>query len=379
MKNIMLNYLELIKEHKLAELLIQGNFGLEKENVRTTPDGKIALSMHPSVLGDKTTHPYITTDFAEAQLEMVTPPLASPKETLDFMESLHDLVSLELKNELLWPYSLPPILPKDDNLIKEAQFQNPEITEYREYLSNKYGKRKQLLSGVHYNFSFSNKFLEVLYNADHSNLSFREYKDRIYLKLARYYLKYSWLPIYLFGGNSVAHESYIDCCRCDKEKLTEDSYVFRGASSFRNGVSGYRNLEHFNVSYNSLYDYIDSIKEAIEHGYIIADKEYYSQIRLKGGNKGKVLQDLHDFGINYIEIRTLDLNPLLKVGISLESLEFLHLMCIYALIAPDFRMTEDEYLLANQNQILAADLDRNKGIKLHYSQNEGRELRVWGS
>lgn len=375
----MLNYLELIQKNRLSELLLQGNFGLEKENVRTTLEGKLALTEHPAVLGDKTIHPYITTDFAESQIEMVTPPMSSPRATLDFMETLHDLVSLELKDEILWPYSLPPILPKDSSLIKEAQFKNPEITEYREYLSNKYGKSKQLLSGVHYNFSFSDKFLELLYNADHSNLSFREYKDRVYLKLARYYLKYSWLTIYLFGGNSVAHESYIDCCRCDKEKLTDDTYVFRGASSFRNGVSGYRNIEHFNVSYNSLYDYIDSIKEAINNGYIIADKEYYSQIRLKGSNKGKVLQDLHDFGIHYIEIRTLDLNPLLKVGISLESLEFMHLMFIYALIAPNFSTRPEEYLLSNQNQILAADFNRNKGINLHYTANETRDLREWGS
>ncbi|TXI92672.1 MAG: bifunctional glutamate--cysteine ligase GshA/glutathione synthetase GshB [Neisseriales bacterium] len=374
----MVNYLELIKENNLGKLLLSGNFGLEKENVRTTATGNLALTPHPAVFGDKARHPYVTTDFAESQVEMVTPTFATPKEALDFMEALHDLVSLELKDELLWPYSLPPILPDDESLIKEAQFSDPEITEYREYLADKYGKRKQLLSGVHFNVSFSDKFMQLLYKADPSNSSFREFNDQVYLKVARYYLKYSWLAIYLFGANSVAHESYIDCCRCDKARLTDDSYIFAGASSFRNGVSGYRNLEHFYVSYNSLYDYIEDIETAINQGHIIAAKEYYSQLRLKGHSKTNVLKDLHDDGICYIEIRTLDLNPLVKVGITLESLEFIHLLIIYALIAPDFIMSDDEYRIANQNQILAADANRDNGILLHYSASETRCLRQWG-
>jgi len=374
----MVNYLELIKQHNLGKLLLAGNFGLEKENVRTTLDGKLALTPHPHVFGDKATHPYVTTDFAESQVEMVTPTFATPKEALAFMEAMHDLVSLELKDEVLWPYSLPPVLPEDESLIKEAQFSDPEITEYREYLADKYGKRKQLLSGVHFNVSFSDKFMQLLYKADPSNSSFREFNDQVYLKVARYYLKYSWLVIYLFGANSVAHQSYIDCCRCDKKRLTDDSYVFTGAGSFRNGVSGYRNLEHFYVSYNSLYDYIDDIETAIRHGNIIAAKEYYSQLRLKGHSKVNVLKDLHDDGISYIEIRTLDLNPLTKVGITLKSLDFIHLLLIYALIAPDFIMSDDEYRLANQNQILAADGNRNNGIELHYSVSETKCLRKWG-
>ena len=374
----MINYLEIIKQHRLSDLLLQGNFGLEKENLRTDLKGNLALTSHPAIFGDKALHPYITTDFAESQVEMVTPTFATPKDALNFMEALHDLVSLELKDEVLWPYSLPPVLPLDDNLIHEAQFNDPEITEYRQYLAHKYGKRKQLLSGVHYNFSFSDEFMHLLYNAEHSNLSFREFNDQVYLKIARYYLKYCWLIIYLFGANSVAHDSYIDCCRCDKEKFTDDSYLFTGASSFRNGISGYRNLEHFYVSYNSLYDYIDDIKAAISAGQIMAAKEYYSQLRLKGRTKGSVLDDLHDAGIRYIEIRTLDLNPLTKVGITLESLEFIHMLIIYALLAPDFSMSDDEYRLANQNQILAADGNRDNGINLHFSPTETRDLRHWG-
>lgn len=374
-----MDFYSLIKEHGLGRLLLSGNFGLEKENLRADLNGNLALTSHPEIFGDKAKHPYITTDFAESQVEMVTPTFATPNEALDFMEALHDMVSLELKDELLWPYSLPPILPSDENLIKEAQFTDPEITEYREYLAHKYGKRKQLLSGVHFNFSFSDKFLQLIYCANPGNLSFREFQDQVYLKVARYYLKYCWLIIYLTGANSVAHESYADDLVRTKEKITPDSYIFDGACSFRNGTNGYRNLEYFYVSYNSLYDYIADIKHAINDGQIIAAKEYYSQLRLKGSSKNGILDDLYSNGIKYVEIRTLDLNPLTKVGITPESLDLIHLILVYSLVAPDFFMSDEEYRLANQNQILAADANHNEDIFLHYTSTQNRSLREWGS
>lgn len=373
-----MSFYDLIKKHDLAHLLMTGNFGLEKENVRTDLHGRLALTKHPTVFGDKAKHPYITTDFAEAQVEMVTPVFGSTTEVLKFMEAMHDMVSLELKDEILWPYSLPPVLPNDDSMIKEAQFSNPEITEYREYLAHKYGKRKQLLSGVHFNFSFSDKFLNTLYCINPDNLSYREFRDQVYLKVARYYLRYCWLVIYLTGANSVAHESYLDCCKRPTEKINTDTHLFTGASSFRNGVSGYRNLEHFYVSYNSLYDYIADIKSAIANRHIIAAKEYYSQLRLKGSTKGGVLDDLHKNGINYVEIRTLDLNPLTKVGITQESLDLIHLLLVYSLVGSEFWMSDEEYQHANLNQILAADANRNQAIMLHTSDGGTRELHEWG-
>lgn len=388
-----MDFLELIKTNNLTKLLSTGNFGLEKENLRTDINGNLALTPHPRVFGDKLTNPYITTDFAESQIEMITPALDSPQAAFEFMNVLHDIISLELTDEYLWSYSLPPVLPVDEHLIQAAQFNQPEITEYRNYLAKKYGKRKQLLSGIHYNFSFSQEFIEALYiaynytindgsiNSDnHANkfLTYREFNDDVYLKVAREYLKYSWLVIYLFGANSVVHESYLSCCRRSVEKITNDTYDFHGASSFRNGASGYRNINHFYVSYNSLSHYIDDIQSAINRGEIIAAKEYYSQIRLKGHSKSAILEDLAQDGINYIEIRTLDLNPLTKLGVTMEQMEFIHLLLMYCLLAPDFHMTSDDYKFANFNQLLAADSNRDEDIMLHFAPHMQKPLRSWG-
>jgi glutamate--cysteine ligase len=374
-----MDFLQLIQNNNLSGHLLYGLFGLEKENLRTDINGNLALTPHPTIFGDKAENPYITTDFAESQIEIVTPALASPIEAHKFLQSLHDVVSLTLKDEYLWPYSLPPILPDDDSLIKAAHFTQPEITEYREYLSRKYGKRKQLLSGIHYNFSFSNEFMHSLFEATDKKLSYREFNDEVYLKVARLYLKYSWLVIYFFGANSVAHESYMTCATRSRERITHDTYDFHGSSSFRNGISGYRNLKHFYVSYNSLPNYIRDIKNAIGDGTIIAAKEYYSQIRLKGHSKGSILEDLEQNGINYIEIRTLDLNPLSPLGVTMEQLDFIHLMLVYCLLAPDFCMTDDDYRFANINQLQAADANRDEVLMLHSALHQQRSIREWGN
>ncbi len=375
----MIDFLKLIKKNDLSKDLLLGQFGLEKENVRADLNGNLALTSHPVVFGDKTQNPYITTDFAESQIEMITPVFDTPAKAYGFLENVHDIVSLSLKDEYLWPYSLPPVLPTDDNLIKAAYFTNPAITEYREYLSQKYGKRKQLLSGIHFNFSFNSNFIHALYDFTDKKISFREFNDELYLKVARLYLKYSWLVIYLFGANSVAHESYMTCATRTRDKITPDTYDFHGSSSFRNGVSGYRNLKHFYVSYNSLSNYIRDIRNAIDDGTIIAAKEYYSQIRLKGHSKGSVLEDLEQNGINYIEIRTLDLNPLVPLGLTVKQLNFMHVMLVYCLLAPDFCMTDDDYRFANINQLQAADANRDEDVMLHFAANEHRSVREWGN
>jgi len=59
--------------------LLQGGLvGLEKESMRVGPDGSIAQTPHPAALGSALTHPFITTDYSEALLEFITPPLDSP-------------------------------------------------------------------------------------------------------------------------------------------------------------------------------------------------------------------------------------------------------------------------------------------------------------
>ncbi|WP_300349321.1 bifunctional glutamate--cysteine ligase GshA/glutathione synthetase GshB [Clostridium sp.] len=328
--------LKTIKEQSLENYFEKANFGLEKENVRVTEDGNLALTPHPVAFGSKEKNPYIKTDFSESQLEMVTPVCDTVNEVYDFMANLNKVVSLELiKNgEYLWPQSNPPILPEEDK-IPIAKFENAKDEEYRENLSKKYGKKKQVISGIHYNFSFKEEFLKLLYKELNEEGDFRTFKDRTYLRMTRNFLKYHWILIYLTGASPVFHESYIKECTEKGEKVGEDSFYFKGINSLRNSNCGYKNKENLYVSYNSINEYYKDLENLIKNGQIQSAKEYYNPIRLKSLGKGDMMENLLNNGIDYLEVRLLDLNPLCKQGICKKTLYLVHLFMLYTFLKED--------------------------------------------
>ncbi len=328
--------LKTIKEQSLENYFEKANFGLEKENVRVTEDGNLALTPHPVAFGSKEKNPYIKTDFSESQLEMVTPVCDTVNEVYDFMANLNKVVSLELiKNgEYLWPQSNPPILPEEDK-IPIAKFENAKDEEYRENLSKKYGKKKQVISGIHYNFSFKEEFLKLLYKELNEEGDFRTFKDRTYLRMTRNFLKYHWILIYLTGASPVFHESYIKECTEKGEKVGEDSFYFKGINSLRNSNCGYKNKENLYVSYNSIDEYYKDLENLIKNGQIQSAKEYYNPIRLKSLGKGDMMENLLNNGIDYLEVRLLDLNPLCKQGICKKTLYLVHLFMLYTFLKED--------------------------------------------
>ena len=189
-----------IKNLFSSKEILSGNFGIEREALRLDKNGYLAKSDHPEEFGDKAHNPYITTDFSESQIEVITPALSDIKETYDFTRALYDIVAMEIGDEYLWPDSMPCIIP-DDKDIPVAKFDNnsKEAQEYREKLLLKYGGKKQLISGIHYNFSFDESIIEKLYEDSKRKLSYKEFKNSIYLKVARNYLRYRWLIVYLLS------------------------------------------------------------------------------------------------------------------------------------------------------------------------------------
>ncbi len=333
MRNIDHGLLNLMKEKHISELLFRGNFGLEKENNRVNKDGTLALTPHSPSFGDRAKNPYITTDFSESQIEMVTPVFPTIDEAFDFLENIHDIVSLELstKGEYLWPGSNPPILP-DESLIPIARLDNKKETEYRYELARKYGRKKQLISGIHYNFSFSDELLHVLYNEQSSNKTYKEFKNDIYLKVSRNFNRYRNLLVDVTGASPVFHDTYNQECVLMAEQLNRGSYYIPEVHSFRNSTCGYKNRKDYQVSYQSVAEYVQDIQTLIQKHELLSAKEYYHTLRLKAGTGEDPLYGLLDKGIQYIEIRLLDLNPLFKIGTSKEILYFIHLFIIYMLL-----------------------------------------------
>ncbi|MDU4911171.1 bifunctional glutamate--cysteine ligase GshA/glutathione synthetase GshB [Clostridium baratii] len=343
--------LDLILENNLDRKLIRSNFGLEKENLRVDSNGKLALTKHPKIF--KEDNPYIKRDFSESQVEMVTPACKSIDEVYDFMENLHNIVTTSLKDEYLWPQSNPPIIPKDDE-IPVAKLHKEEEVAYREGLVKKYGAKRQLVSGVHYNFSFDEDLLKELYFLLKPNIDFKNFKDDIYFKIGRNLLKYKWLLIYLTGASPVFHKSYKGACKKAVKKIGRDDYYFKGVNSLRNSECGYKNLEDFYVSYNNVNEYVNDIRNLINDKCIQGAREYYSPIRFKTKEQGDMLNNLLEDGVKYIEIRLLDLDPLCPIGVSKDTLNLIFIFVLFTLFTEDFKYTpafHDEYVL-NENRAI---------------------------
>ena len=301
---------DLIKNNNLEEIFTNVKIGLEKEGQRILKDGTISKTDHPKVFGVRHENPYIQTDFAESQVELITTPENSEKSVLRVLNAVHEVTLKNIPDdEFIWPLSIPAILP-DENDIRVAQFEKKSDVEYREYLVKKYGKYKQMVSGIHYNFQLDDKFMEKISEITKKDLV--SVKNEIYLKLARQFIRYQWILIYLYGASPLAEDKYFT------NGLKPNNYV----RSLRTSRYGYVNDEDIKVSYSSLEKYIEDITGYVKNGNLIAEKEFYSSVRFRGAD---TIVKFPKEGIKYMEFRLFDLNPFAPFGILEKDIRFVHL------------------------------------------------------
>ncbi|MHC5251571.1 bifunctional glutamate--cysteine ligase GshA/glutathione synthetase GshB [Listeria kieliensis] len=341
---------------KLAKQVFSGHFGLEKENLRVTPSGQLALTPHPAVFGKKEDNPLIKTDFSESQIEMITPVCDSVEEVYEAVSNLHHIVTLALENdELLWPNSNPPLIPEEEK-IPIAVYDdgaNSSSRQYREHLAKEYGKKIQLLSGTHFNFSFSDTLLKELFNAFHTETeSYQDFKNRVYLKTAKYFMKNRWLLVYLTGAGPAYMESFTKIA--SEEPASEGAQLIKEGISLRNSSSGYKNKESLHINYDTFDGYITTIREHIEAGQINSMREFYNPIRLKNSHTDQSLDGLAEKGVEYLEIRSIDLDPLEEVGIAKETLHFLQLFLLTGLLSEDMELCPNNQEVADRNEEITA-------------------------
>lgn len=351
-----------------SKLLLEGNFGMEKEHLRVQKSGEVASSNHPEAFGNKLNNPYITTDFSESQLEMITPVCKSINDVHQMLENIHDIVSSNIGDELLWPGSLPPEI-EDEDSIKIAMYDQSKEGKgqevYRQFLVDKYGKKKQLLCGIHYNYSLADRAIEWLYNEIGGNeADMQTFKNQLYLKMARNFMRNRWLLVYLMGASPTGTASFVD-----------KSYPH--ATSLRNSQYGYCNKDEILLSYNNLEEYTADFKEYISKGTLQYEKELYSPIRLK--SQPFNINGLLENGINYLEIRLLDVNPLNKVGIDIEDLRFIHLFMLYNLMLDESTLSKEEQLYANDNVNRVALYGRQDGFTIKDSRGQDKELVTYAN
>lgn len=345
---------EIFQKPEIRQLLLSSSIGLEKENIRVHKDGNFVLTPHP--FGNKAKHPFILTDFAECQVEIGTEVCANPDQVYDQLENLHDIVTTTIaveneEREYLWPMSNPPLIG-DEDLIPVAKFEGDAKSKetYREYLAGKYGKKIMLYSGIHYNFSFNEKLISRLHQLLGRQDDVQFLKSEIYLTMAKNCYLYSWFPVVMTAASPIFHESFLD------EGENVGGGRFLGYSSMRNSKYGYWNKEEIILDYTNLDSYISSVVSVVRQGIIKTSSEFYTPVRLKP--KGKYLmKTLRESGVNHIELRMFDLNPLDKNGMSKNDMELMEYFLLYLATLPDFDYTPQWQRISHENHLRSAAYD----------------------
>lgn len=406
-------------EQRLAELagpqqgplLTEIQRGLEKESLRIAPDGRLAQTPHPAGLGSALTHDFITTDYSEALLEFITPVSTSIGESLATLEDIHRFTYGEIGDELLWAASMPCVLGDDDQ-IPVARYGDSNVgrmkTVYRYGLGHRYGRLMQTIAGIHYNFSMPREWWQAAQAADGDTRPLQDYITERYLGLIRNFRRWSWLLIYLYGVSPAVCASFLR--GGDYQGLEPFDEHVRSlhaplGTSLRMGDLGYQSnaQKNLTVCYNSLDSYIATLKEAIvqphpeyaaigvgERGHekqlntalLQIENEFYSPIRPKRvARSGETpLCALRRDGIEYIEVRCIDVNPYLPVGIDGAQIRFLDTFLLHCLLADSPPCDDAERARIGANQLLVVNRGREPGLLLATRDGEktledyGREL-----
>ncbi|WP_058913533.1 glutamate--cysteine ligase [Entomohabitans teleogrylli] len=352
--------------------------GLERETLRVTPNGHLATTGHPESLGAALTHKWITTDFAEALLEFITPVDGDIDHMLTFMRDLHRFTSREIGEERMWPLSMPCFI-EDGQQIALAQYGSSNVgrfkTLYREGLKNRYGALMQTISGVHYNFSFPLAFWQARSGVTDAE-SGKEAISAGYFRLIRNYYRFGWVIPYLFGASPAICSSFLQGKpeTLPFEKTDCGMYYLPYATSLRLSDLGYTNKSQSNlgITFNDLQTYVDGLKRAIKtpseeyaaiglmkdgrhlqlnSNVLQIENELYAPIRPKRVTRaGESPSDaLLRGGIEYIEVRSLDINPFSPIGVDERQVRFLDLFMIWCALADAPEMSSAELLCTRKN------------------------------
>ncbi len=400
--------LALICKQGNPALLASGLFGLEKESLRVTEAGGIALSPHPAVLGSALTHPHITTDYSEALLEFVTPPFQEFSQALDCLQNLHLYVQKNLRDEFLWATSMPCVLAGEDSIpIGRYGTSNHGLMKYiyRVGLGYRYGRVMQVIAGVHFNYSIAENFWPMYQKLLGSHERPRDFRDTHYMGMVRNLQRYGWIIPYLFGASPAVCRSFFTGKEPDLLVFDDTTYYEHYATSLRMGDIGYQNRREegmgIKACYDSLDDYVQSLACATktlcpvwaeigvkvngEYRQLNANRlqienEYYSSVRPKQppADMETPSRALKEKGIQYVELRSLDVNAYHPLGVEDLQLRFLHMFLLYCLLRPSSAISSVERKEIDRNLLWVAHQGRDPLLKL---QRGGKAVlfRDWAS
>jgi glutamate--cysteine ligase len=375
-----------------------GRKGVERESLRVDPAGGIAHTRHPHDLGAPLTNDHITTDFSESLIELVTPPFLETWELVQYLCDIHQFVYRHLGEELLWATSMPSAIDGDES-IPLALFGSSNIgrmkTVYRHGLGVRYGRIMQAISGVHFNYSFGAPLWAVLKGIHESRAAEQEFISDQYFGVLRNYRRYGWLVLYLFGTSPAVSKSFFAGREISLPSLDEHTCYEPFGTSLRMSDIGYRNKNQstLSVSVNSLDEYVRDLSRAIATPYppyeqlgvkvngeyqqlnaniLQIENEYYSFIRPKriARSGERPTKALRRAGVEYVEVRALDVSAFDPVGVNQTKLRFLEAFLALCLLRESEPISRDEQIALDANHLTVARRGREPNLLL---KRDGRD------
>jgi len=404
-RSVLQKQLDWLQGSDHAALIRDGLRGLEKESLRVDDKGLLSMRQHPIGLGSALTHPYITTDYSEALLEFVTPPRDSNYEALGFLKDVHHFVQSNMDDELIWSSSMPCLMNNKDE-VPIAQYGSTNLgrmkSVYRSGLGYRYGRPMQLISGVHFNYSLPEVFWDEYQDRTEDNHDLRQFRSEQYMGLVRNYRRYGWLILYLFGASPVLCKSPTSEKHKFLEELGSTTWYAPYGTSLRMSDIGYQNKGQasLSISANSLAEYVSGLEKAVSTmspefmniGVFVDGKyrqlnanilqiedEYYSSIRPKpvSGQSSRPAVALSRDGVEYVEVRSLDLNMHDPTGINEHQTAFLEAFLIYCLLAESPPITPKEHEEMGLRDLTVAREGRRPSLNL---PRDGKSVSLadWG-
>ncbi|BAP42128.1 glutamate-cysteine ligase [Pseudomonas sp. StFLB209] len=399
--------LAVLGERTNLPLLGQCLHGIERECLRVTDQAELAQTPHPQALGSSLTNEQITTDYSESLLEFITPALKNPADTLDSLEKIHRFVYSKLGDELLWSPSMPSPLPAEE-AIPLAYYGTSNIGKlkyvYRKGLALRYGRTMQCIAGIHYNFSLPEAAWSVLKQTENFAGDDRDYQSHSYIALIRNFRRYSWLLMYLFGASPALDKGFLRGRSHQLQAFDENTLYLPWATSLRMSDLGYQSEAQAGLTpcYNDLQSYTDSLRRAVATPYapyvatgthdangewvqlntnvLQIENEYYSNIRPKRVTYTgeRPIQALIARGVQYVEVRCLDINPFLPTGINLEQARFIDAFILFCALQESPQLSSGECGNAGNNFLSVVKEGRRPGLQLQRGGSPV-ELKHWAT
>ena len=313
---------------------------------------------------------------------------ASVAACLDELTQLHQFVYRGVGDELLWVGSMPCGLPADET-IPIGRYGSSNVgrakSVYRMGLGHRYGRRMQTICGIHYNWSMPGVSSEA------------------YFALIRNFRRHSFLLLYLFGASPAVCASFVEGRPHALQPLGSGTLHLPAATSLRMGRLGYQSEAQASlcVSYNCLESYGASLNDALTRPYppyealgvlnpggeynqlatslLQIENEFYGTIRpkrlIRPGERP--LHALRERGVEYVEVRCMDLDPFESVGIGADTIAFLDVFLLHCLLTKSPPDTPDEIATLARNQHRTAERGRESDLLLECGRHEVT-IAEWG-